>query len=233
MATSKHSIRADFALGFGRGVKTFGSQVKWPDYDTMHQVVQYSDGQERRYKLKQRIVDKSGDFAPFAMYYDEIFQEWLDSDVAAATLLAHDERSSAIRKKPAARVAKKKPAAKDEAEDQEEDTEMEEEEGDGERDDIDDSAPCAAAGTKTAKARSDYIVLYYKKAHQASIRQGAALGGKQVGSVGGKASTATEAQLRDAAGRTIRRLVAKTITERQCKSDMAEQLRDILAPNLD
>jgi hypothetical protein len=182
--------------------------------------------------LKQRIVDKSGDFAPFAMYYDEIFQEWLDSDVAAATLLAHDEHSSAIRKKPAARVATKKPAAKDEAEYQEEDTEMEEE-GDGERDDIDDSAPCAAAGTKTAKARSDYIVLYYKKAHQASIRQSAALGGKQVGSVGGKASTATEAQLRDAAGRTIGRLVAKTITERQCKNDMAEQLRDILAPNLD
>ena len=232
MATSKHSIRADFALGFGRGVKTFGSQVKWPDYDTMHQVVQYSDGQERRYKLKQRIVDKSGDFAPFAMYYDEIFQEWLDSDVAAATLLAHDERSSAIRKKPAARVATKKPAAKDEAEYQEEDTEMEEE-GDGERDDIDDSAPCAAAGPKAAKASREYIVLYYKKAHQASIRQGVALGGKQIGSVGGKASTTTEAQLRDAASRTIRRLVAKTITERQCKNDMAEQLRDILAPNLD
>jgi hypothetical protein len=227
MATSKHTIRADFALGFGRDVKTFGSQVKWPDYDTMHQVVQYSDGQERRYKLKQRIVDKSGDVAPFAMYYDEIFKEWLDSDVAAATLLAHDE--PAIRKKPAARVAKKKPAAKDE----EDSEDTKEEEDDGERDDIDDSAPCAAAGPKAAKASLQYIVLYYKKAHQASIRQGVALGGKQIGSVGGKASTATEAQLRDAASRTIRRLVAKTITERQCKNDMAEQLRDIVAPHLD
>ena len=163
MATSKHTIRADFALGFGRGVKAFGSQVKWPDYDTMHQVVQYSDGQERRYKLKQRIVDKSGDVAPFAMYYDEIFKEWLGSDVATATLLAHDE--PAISKKPAARVAKKKPAAKDEAEDQEEDTEMEEEEGDGERDDIDDSAPCAAAGPKAAKASQQYAILYYKTSH--------------------------------------------------------------------
>lgn len=250
MATSKHTHRADFAFGrcFRRGVKSFGSQVKWPDYDTMHQVVQYSDGQERRYKLERRIVDKSGDVAPFAVYYDEIVQEWVDSEVATATLLANDE--PAISKKPAAQGVAKKPAgsgmdkkpagaaaaAEEFAEEPEEENGEETEEEQGEDSEKDDSVACAAAlWSKAAKAFSaePYVVLYYKKSHQASIRQRTALGGKQIGSVGGKGSIATEAQLRSAASRTMKRIVAKTITECQCKVDMAEQLRDILAPHLD
>ena len=46
--------------------------------------------------------------------------------------------------------------------------------------------PLPVSKATKASSAQPYVILYYKNSHQASIRQGVASGGKQIGSVGGK-----------------------------------------------